>query len=459
MKRNQIIELKINKLAYGGKGVSRIDNQVVFVGGCLPGDEIVAKIRKVKSNYVEAHVVEITKPSPLRRTAECKYFGSCGGCKWQDLEYEQQLEIKREQVRESLEHLAGVSSFDVQSALPSPLKFAYRNKMEFSFTNRRWLTPAQLADPENKKDFGLGLHVPGGFDRVMNIEKCYLQDDVMNGILDFSQDYFRRQSLPVFDLKTHEGVLRFLVLRKSFSENKYMVNIVTFRPAGNLLEKYVSRIREDFPQVTSIMNTVNRRFAQIAFGEETYCLYGETFLREKIGEFEFEISANSFFQTNPLQAKNLFDTVIDFVGGNRGVIWDLFSGTGTIAMFLAKTGKKVVGYELVQGAVNDAYANCERNNVKNCEFVAGDIRENIKDAAETPDVIVCDPPRSGMHPEVVKSILELQPKEIVYVSCNPTTFARDVKILLSDYSLTRVQPVDMFPHTYHIELVGKLELR
>ncbi len=457
MKKREEIEVEIEKLAFGGKGLARLENRVVFVEKGIPGDQAIIRIRKIKSNYAEARLIRLIKPSPLRQIAPCAHFGNCGGCKWQNLDYQQQLLFKREQVLESLEHIAGVMPEMIHPTLPSPLVFEYRNKTEFSFTHSRWLTPEELGNPELEKGFALGFHVPGAFDRVMHIEKCWLQDETMNQILNFSQQFLERSGLPVFDLKSHEGLLRFLVLRKSFARRNYMVNVVTFLPAQEQLWEFVQQLVEKFPQVASVVNAVNRRFAQIAFSEEEYLLSGDNSLTEKLGEFEFEISANSFFQTNPRQAENLYSIVQKYVGENHAVIWDLFSGTGTIALFLSHLAQKVVGFELVESAVRDAFQNCLRNKVRNCEFLAGDIRQNILQNRELPQVIVCDPPRSGMHPDVVKAIVDIRPEKIVYVSCNPATMARDLKPMLPFYKVLEVQPVDMFPHTYHIESVVKLE--
>ncbi len=459
MKKGQEIEVEIEKLAYGGKGVARVNNRVVFVDGALPGDRAIVRIRRKKKNFAEATVKQIIQPSSLRTEPRCKHFGVCGGCKWQNMSYEDQIRVKAELVRESLEHLAGLEAPRVLATLPSPLVYGYRNKMEFSFTERRWLTAEELADPQQKKDFALGFHVPGAFDRVMHIETCWLQDETMNGILNFSQRYFRDSGIPVFDLKTHQGQLRFLVLRKSFHYQKYMVNIVTFRPALEELQDFSHRIVKEFPQISSVINVVNRKFAQIAFGEEEYLLFGTPTLQEKLGRFVFEISANSFFQTNPLQAEKLYATVEDFVGENNLLIWDLYSGTGTIALFLSPHTQKVVGFELVESAVEDARKNSARNGIDNCEFVPGDIRDNIHRRKDQPDVVVCDPPRSGIHPDILRELIRIAPRKVVYVSCNPTTMARDIKILAPYYQVELVQPVDMFPHTYHIESVAKLVRR
>jgi 23S rRNA (uracil1939-C5)-methyltransferase len=459
MKKGDVIPITIEKLAYGGKGIGRVDNQVIFVDNLLPGDRAEVRIGRKKKNYLQARVVKLLDKSPLREQPSCNHFGECGGCKWQNLRYKEQLRVKKDQISESLEHLSDIKPKSIHDTIPSPLVFQYRNKMEFSFTDKRWLRAEDLTNPAIKKDFALGLHVPGAFDRIMHIDHCWLQDEMMNRILNFSQEYFRKSQLPVFNLKSHQGLLRFLVLRKSFHFKEYMVNVVTLNAAADELSDYVSNLSNRFPEIVSVVNTVNPRVAQIAFGEEEHLLFGRSTISEKLAEFDFAISANSFFQTNPLQAENLYNVVVEQVGEGNKLIWDFYAGTGTIALFLSQNNEKILGFELIESAVNDAIQNCQRNGVKNCEFVPGDVRTSVGQLSAKPDVIVCDPPRSGMHSDIVKTIREVRPKKVVYVSCNPTTMARDIKPLSEYYRVLEVQPVDMFPHTYHIESVTKLELK
>lgn len=459
MKKGQVIQVRVEKLAYGGQGIARINQQVIFVEGGLPGDVAQVKVEKVKKNFLQTRVIELLEPSSMRIKAACQHFGYCGGCKWQNLDYSQQIIFKREQIIENLGHLAGAEAEIVHPTLPSPLIFEYRNKMEFSFTNRRWLEPEKLSQPQIKKGYGLGLHIAASFDQVMAIEKCWLQDGIMNSILTFSQNFFNNPDFPVFNLKAKTGLLRFLVIRKSFSRKEYMVNVVTFRPAAEDLKDYARQLTEKFSEVCSVVNVVNRRLAQIAFGDEEHLLWGKPFITETLDDFDFDISANSFFQTNTLQSKNLYRTVQKFAGSGHRLIWDLYSGTGTIALFLSRQAKRVVGFELVESAVKDAQKNCLRNNVDNCEFIGGEIRHTLCQMKEVPEVVVCDPPRGGMHPDIVREILRIKPQKIIYVSCNPATMARDIKELISTYRLQEVQPIDMFPHTHHIEAVAKLEQR
>lgn len=459
LKRRQEIETTIEKVAFGGQGIARHENFVVFVENALPGDRMKVRLRKVKKKYAHAYPVEIIEPSHLRKEAPCKHFNFCGGCKWQNLDYPVQLDFKKQHVIESLEHIGEIQNVSVNDVIPSPLIFGYRNKMEFSFSNNRWLPPDELKNPEIKKEgLAIGLHVPRHFDRIIDIEKCWLQDDQMNNILQFSREYFKKEKIPIFHNRKHEGILRFLVLRKSFAFNQIMVNVVTYKPIQDDLKNYAQQLVEKVPEVVSVMNNVNSRFAQVATGEEEFCVFGKPVIQEKLGNYLFEISANSFFQTNSLQAQNLYDIIEDFIDAQNKIVWDLYSGTGSIAIFLSGKAKKVIGFEIVEDSVKNAKRNAEINQVSNCEFISGDLRFSMENYfGEIPDIIICDPPRSGMHPDVLDTIIKMAPQKIIYVSCNPTTLARDLIPLKEKYDLKEVQPLDMFPHTYHIENVCRLE--
>lgn len=461
LKRRQEIKTTIEKVAFGGQGISHHENFVIFVENALPGDRMKVRIKKVKKNYAQAYPIEILEPSHLRKEAECSHYGFCGGCKWQNLDYQNQLDFKKQHVIESLEHIGDILNVDVKNVIPSPLIFGYRNKMEFSFSDNRWLPPDELKNPEIKKEgLTIGLHVPRFYNRIIDIKKCWLQDGQMNRILQFSREFFKKENIQVYHNRKREGILRFLVLRKSFAFNQIMVNVVTSKPIQDELTKYAEQLVKKVPEVASVMNNVNSRIAQIAVGEEEYCILGESVIQEKIGDYKFEISANSFFQTNSLQAEKLYQTVKDFAEVTNNVVWDLYSGTGSIAIFLSDEAKKVVGFEILEDSVKDAQRNAEINQVSNCKFIAGDLRFSVENySGELPDIIICDPPRSGMHPKVLELILKVAPQKIIYVSCNPTTLARDLVPLKARYNLIEVQPLDMFPHTYHIESVCRLEKR
>lgn len=461
IKRKQELEVTIERVAYGGKGIAHVNDFVIFVENSIPGDRVRVKIKKSHTNYGEAFPLELLEPSPDRINAPCRHFGYCGGCKWQNLPYMKQLEYKKSIVAESLAHIAGIPFAAVRETLPAPLEFGYRNKMEFSFTENRWLPPEDLLNPEIQKDFGLGFHVPRSFFHIMDIEECLLQSDLLNDILSFSKEFFRNAGVSVFHPRKHTGVLRYLVLRQSSHFREVMVNVVTSEEMPEVLAPFAKELQQKFPAVVSVINNVNRRLAQVAVGDDEFLLAGKPFIREKLGSYVFEISANSFFQTNSLQAEHLYRVVKEFASPRDGVVWDLYCGAGSISLFLSAEAREVYGFELAESAVRDARNNAERNAVTNCKFISGDLRRQILNfrSLPAPDVLICDPPRSGMHKDVVNAILRINPAVIVYVSCNPATMARDIEILAQNYEIKECQPVDMFPHTYHIETVVKLARR
>ena len=458
VKKGREIEVAIADSAFGGRGLVKIDGLAVFVDQAVPGDRAVIRIVKKKKTFAEARVLELLEPSPFRVRPRCRYSGYCGGCKWQFLDYQRQLEFKRQHVTESLEHLALLKDVPVHATLPSEKVFGYRNKMEFSCTNRRWLMPDELGDPEIKKDFALGLHVPGTFNKVLDIDTCHLHPDEGNAIRNSVRAYMRNSGQPAYGLRSHLGFWRFLMLRHSVAHDNWMVNVVTAAENRQVLDPLAAMLREQFPTVSSVVNNVTARKAGVATGEFEIHLAGDRTLIDRIGAYEFEISANSFFQTNTRGARILYETARRYAGltGTETVL-DLYCGTGTIAIFLADSARSVVGMEIVESAIADARQNCERNRVDNCHFLQGDIRQLLSAQVDRPDVMIIDPPRSGMHKDVVKKVLEIGSPRIVYVSCNPATLARDIALLKEDYQVAAVQPVDMFPHTFHIEAVARLD--
>ena len=458
VKKGGEYQLTIERLAFGGHGVARLDHYVVFVKRALPGDLVKARIIKRKKDFAEAYISELLQPSKYRIEPPCPYFDWCGGCTWQNMSYQDQLLFKRRIVQESLERIAGLNNPEVLPVIPSPSFFAYRNKMEFSFSDRRWLLPDELNQPHISRDFALGLHVPGTFDKILHIERCLLQSERANQILQFVARFAQEHDLPPYGIKNHTGFLRFLVIRQSAFNHEIMVNIVTGLDEPQRLKPLAKALAEQFTEVVSIVNNVNTRLAQIAQGEKEYLLHGRSFITDKIGPFLFKISANSFFQTNTKQAEVLYNTAIEFAELDaQNIVWDLYSGAGTIRLFLARKAQKVIGFESVGSAVGDAWHNAEEHQVDNVQFVEGDLLKTLPQTAPKPDVIVTDPPRSGMHPKVVHLIKTIAPRVIVYVSCNPTTLARDLKMLSDVYRIEKVQPVDMFPQTYHIETVVQLK--
>jgi 23S rRNA (uracil1939-C5)-methyltransferase len=424
----------------------------------VPGDEIIARVFKKKKNHAEARIVELTSPSPFRVKPPCRYSGVCGGCTWQSLDYEKQLFFKKEQVVESLERIGQLTDVHVHPVVPSEKIFGYRNKMEFSFSDRRWLLPEELSAENIPRDFALGLHVPGTFDKVLDTHACLLMPDTGNDILNDVRHYVRESGIPPYGLKSHVGFWRFLMLRHGSVQDEWMVNIVTSEEQRESVQPLADMLYDKFENIASVVNNINTRKAGIAIGEWQTLLAGKSFISDKIAEFEFEISANSFFQTNTAGALHLYRAVQSFarLTGKETVV-DLYSGTGTIPIFLSDTATKIIGIEISEAAVWDAQKNCQKNSIQNCRFICKDIKDGLKNVTDRPDVIVIDPPRTGVHRDVIKMVLSLSPDRIVYLSCNPATFARDLALLKEGYHVAEVQPIDMFPHTYHIECVARLE--
>ena len=457
VKKGQQIETEISGIAFGGKGLVRINGMAVFVDQAVPGDTALIRINRKKKNYAEARVVELIEASSDRIKPPCVYSGFCGGCKWQFLEYEIQLRYKREHVHESLQHIGQLKDVQVHATIPSPLIFGYRNKMEFSCTDRRWLTPDELQQPEIDKGFGIGLHVPGTFFKVFDTKRCLLQPDLGNHILDDVRKFIQSSELPVYGLRSHLGFWRFLMLRHSVAYDQWMVNLITASDAHQALQPLAGLLMEKYPQVAAVINNITSRKAAVAIGEFELQLAGNPTIADKIGSYEFEISANSFFQTNTPGAAKLYETVKKYAGlGGSETVIDLYSGTGTIPILLSEVAGEVIGLEMIPSAVADGENNCRHNQVENCRFVPGDIRETLPRISDRPDVLIIDPPRAGMHKDVAKQVLAMLPERIVYVSCNPATLARDLVLLKEAYQVKEVQPVDLFPHTYHIESVARL---
>jgi 23S rRNA (uracil1939-C5)-methyltransferase len=459
IKKGQLIELDISGIAYGGKGIAKIDGLTVFVEQAIPLDRVLARIVKMKKRHAEARVETILEPSPFRVTAPCVYSGFCGGCKWQFLNYDKQLEYKRQHVKDSIERIGMIRDVPVHPAIPSDKIFEYRNKMEFSCSDRRWLMPDEMDQPDADRDFALGLHVPGTFYKVIDTLACLLQPGLGNGILDDVRQFIRSSDAPVYGLRSHAGFWRFVMLRHSEAYDQWMVNLITAKEDRMIVQPLADGLANTYPQVVSVVNNITSRKAGIAVGEYEILLSGSGVIRDRIGEFEFEISANSFFQTNTLGARRLYETVLGYadLSGSETVV-DLYSGTGAIAIFISGSAKTVTGMEIAESAVKDAVNNCRINGISNCRFILGDINKGIAELASPADVMIIDPPRAGMHKDVVRRILESAPERIVYVSCNPATMARDFSLLKERYRVLEVQPVDMFPHTYHIESVAKLAL-
>lgn len=478
MKKGDLIELEITDYAFEGKGISKIIKEVhsqtetnpkkfvVFVDGSYPGDKIIAQITKVKKTYAEGKVKEIIKQSSYRVKPLCKYFGICGGCKQQNLDYNVQLKYKEEQVKDIFERIGGLSNFEIKSIIPSEKIFFYRNKMEFSFAAKRWLTENEIASMQEvrDKDFALGLHIPNFFDKVLDIDECFLQSDLSNKILNFTRKFFKERNTSIYSTLTHTGFLRNLVIRQSAHTNDLMVNLVTSEENEKLILEYRDELLNNFPEITTFVNNINKKKSQVALGDYEIVYHGSGFIYDSIGNYKFRISANSFFQTNTLQAEKLYETAMNFASlqGNE-IVYDLYSGAGTIPIFISKYAKEIFGFESVSSAIEDAKINIDINNVSNFQPLLWDLNKSLlpfikQNKLPKPDIVIADPPRNGMNPKTVNDILQLNPEKIVYISCNPATQARDIKLLCNEkYELVKIQPVDMFPHTYHIENVALLK--
>lgn len=458
IKKGQVLEVNIEKLTHGGRGLARANGLAIFVQETVPGDEVRVRVSKRKKHHAEARVIELITPSPFRVKAPCPYSGFCGGCSWQYLDYEKQIFFKREHVVEALEHIGGFANVRVHPVVPSGKVLGYRNKMEFSFSDRRWLLPEELSSKDIPKDFALGLHVPGTFDKVLDTQACLLLPATGNQILGEVRHYTKQSGIPPYGLRSHKGFWRFLMLRHAAVPDEWMVNIVTSEEQRTWVQPLADMLYRKYENVTAVVNNINSRKAGIAVGQSEIPLVGKPFISDRVGEFEFEISANSFFQTNTAMAGRLYEVVKAYarLTGKETVV-DLYSGTGTIPIFLSDGAKKIIGVEISEGATRDAKKNCQKNRIQNCGFVCRDIKEGLKEITDSPDVVVIDPPRAGMHKDVTRLVGELSCDRIVYLSCNPATLARDLALLKEAYRLEEVQPIDMFPHTYHIESVARLE--
>ena len=458
VKKNQIVEVEVENIAFGGKGLAKLNGYTLFIDQAVTGDLASVRITKKKKSYAEARIERLIKPSSLRVEAPCPYSGHCGGCKWQFLEYGQQIEYKKRHVQESLQHIGHLNDVPVLDTLPSPKVFGYRNKMEFTCARRRWLLPAEMetSDPL-QAGIALGLHVPGTFYKVLDTQACLLQPDLGNRILDDVRQYIKASRLPVYGLRSHSGFWRFVTLRHSAAHDNWMVNLVTAAENRKIVQPLADALMKKYPQMASVVNNVTDSKAGVAVGQKEILLGGSPYLKDKIGTHAFEISANSFFQTNTAGAEQLYAIVKKYAAlkGHETVL-DLYCGTGTIAIYLSDAAREIIGIEQVESAVKDAENNCRVNGIDNCRFIKGEMRECLKDMQLSAEVMIVDPPRAGMHKDVVGRILATLPEKIIYVSCNPAALARDAAMMSEQYRLEAVQPVDMFPHTYHIESVALL---
>jgi 23S rRNA (uracil1939-C5)-methyltransferase len=459
-----IQKVSITDIGAEGNAIARVDNLVVFVPMLIPGDIADIQVIKKRKKYLEGRVVKFHEYSPDRIQPRCIHFGVCGGCKWQHLPYKKQLYFKEKQVRDNLTRIGKVDIPEIRPILGSPDEYLYRNKLEFTFSDKRWLTREEIeTGNEIQRENALGFHIPGLFDKVLDIKECHLQPEPSNAIRNSVREYAIKNRLSFFNLNEQTGLLRNLVIRNS-PDGKIMVIVVFHKEDPEERKGLLDFLAEKFPEITSLMYIINSK-RNDSLGDQDVILYkGEDHLIETIEKLKFSIGPKSFYQTNAKQASVLYNVVKDFAGlTGKEIVWDLYSGTGTIACFVAGSAGKVIGIEYVEDAVRDAEMNCRLNSIHNTSFVAGDIRKVLSEefisANGNPDVVITDPPRAGMHEDVVKAISDASPDRIVYVSCNPATQARDIMILSGKYIVTAVQPVDMFPHTHHVENIVLLEKR
>lgn len=460
-------KVTITDVAAEGKAVAKVNELVIFVPYVVPGDVVDLQVKRKKNHYAEAVAVKFHEKSPLRTEPFCSHFGVCGGCKWQCLSYEEQLKYKQKQVFDNLTRIGKVELPEFRPILGSEKTRFYRNKLEFTFSNKRWLTEEEVKqDVKYDQMNAVGFHIPGAFDKVLAIDKCWLQDDISNQIRNAVRDYAYAHNFPFFDLRTQEGLLRNIMIRTS-STGELMVVLqckVTDYEGRRKMEEILQFMADSFPQITSLMYVINNKCNDTIGDLDVEVFKGNDHIFEEMEGLRFKVGPKSFYQTNSEQAYNLYKVAREFAGltGNE-LVYDLYTGTGTIANFVARQARKVVGIEYVPEAIEDAKVNSALNGIDNTLFYAGDMKDILTNdfIAEhgRPDVIITDPPRAGMHNDVIDVILAAEPKRIVYVSCNPATQARDLQLLDGKYKVTAVQPVDMFPHTHHVENVVQLERR
>jgi 23S rRNA (uracil1939-C5)-methyltransferase len=455
-------KVMITDIGAEGNAIARIDNQVVFVPMLIPGDVVDIRVRKKRRKYLEGSVVRFHEYSPDRISPRCAHFGVCGGCKWQHLPYDKQLFWKEKQVKDNLTRIGKLDIPEMDPVIGSSEIFLYRNKLEYTFSDKRWLTREEMiSDNDNLNEDALGFHIPGLFDKVLDITECHLQPEPSNAIRDAVRRYAHRKSLAFFNLRQQTGFLRNLIIRNTTS-GKVMVIVVFYLDEKERIKGLMDFLAAEFPQISSLFYIINTK-QNDSLADQVPLLYkGDDHLLEEMGGLRFRIGPKSFYQTNTKQALRLYTIAKEFAGlTGTEVVYDLYTGTGTIANFVADSARKVIGIEYIDDAVKDAIINSGINGIKNTQFFSGDIRSLLsqKFILENgrPDVIITDPPRAGMHEDVVMQIISASPGRIVYISCNPATQARDISLMSGHYTITRVQPVDMFPHTHHIENIILLE--
>ncbi len=458
-------DLEVIDAGAKGKSIAKApDGKVIFLTNAIPGDIVDVQTFKKRKAYYEGNAVNFKSLSSKRTEPVCEHFGTCGGCKWQHMGYEHQLFYKEQEVINNLQRIGKVELPDITPILGSEKKYFYRNKMEFSFSDSRWLSLDEIKSEQQIEDRNaLGFHIPGMWDKILDLNKCHLQADPSNAIRTKVKEFATKNGLPFYNARNQQGLLRSLMIRTT-STNQIMVLVQFFYEAAEKRELLLNYIKEEFPEITSLQYVVNTKGNDTIYDQNVICFHGQSFIEEEMEGLRFKINAKSFYQTNSEQAYELYKITRNFAGltGNE-LVYDLYTGTGTIAQFVSKKAKHVIGVESVPEAITDAKLNAEHNKIDNVEFYVGDMKKvftaGFVQQHGIPDVIITDPPRDGMHKDVVAQILSIAPKKIVYVSCNSATQARDLALLDGSYKVTKTQAVDMFPQTHHVENVVLLELR
>jgi 23S rRNA (uracil1939-C5)-methyltransferase len=456
-------DVSVIDIAEEGKGVGKTEDFVLFIEKAVPGDVVDVEVYRKKKNFGEAKITTLKRPSQYRTNPFCEHFGTCGGCKWQHMTYEAQLQFKQKAVTDALSRLAKVDVSHTLPIEPSPADRYYRNKLEYTFSNKRWLNDGENRTDEALEMNALGFHIPGRFDKILDIQHCYLQADPSNDIRLKIRDYARLNHMSFYDIKAHTGSLRNLIIRTS-STGELMVIVVFAYATEQEVNSLMGYVEQEFPQITSLLYILNQKKNDTIFDQEVLAWKGPEYIHEHMDEIQFRIGPKSFYQTNAIQAKRLYEIARNFAGfEGHELVYDLYTGAGTIANFVAKHVKEVIGVEYVPQAIEDAKVNSSINNIHNTKFYAGDMKDVLN--AEfvalhgKPNVIITDPPRAGMHADVVERLMEIEAAKVVYVSCNAATQARDLIVLKQKYNVAQIQPVDMFPHTQHVENVVLLTLK
>ncbi len=465
-RKKEIFDIEITGIADKGKAVGRdAEGKVCFVDGAVPGDIVDVLILRKKKGFGQGIVTKFKSYSDDRVEPVCNHFGVCGGCKWQNLDYKVQIEHKQKTVSNAIRRIGGqdLDTITILPILAAPSITQYRNKLEYSFSNKRWLTEEEVATGEDfNRDYALGFHRPGAFDKIVDIQNCYLQDSLTDDIRNHIRAYSREHKLTFYDVREHKGMMRNVILRNN-AKGEWMVIVVFAQPNEEQINGMMDSLMDKFPQIVSLYYVVNQKLNDTILDQKLHLYHGSETLGQELNQIKYEITPKSFFQTNTTQAINLFNIVVDFCDFNGTEnVYDLYTGLGSIALYIANNVKQVVGVEEVVPAIEDAIRNSKLNDIDNCIFYAGDVidvvTEEFANKHGKPDIVITDPPRAGMHKELIDTLLKLSAPKIVYVSCNVATQARDISILQEKYKLVKMQAVDMFPHTSHVENVALLEL-